>query len=188
MMKELRDEMEVYLKTYMGYKVDPLNPAPETIMLRDIAHALSLICRGNGQCTHFYSVAQHCINAEKEAEARGDSVRICLGCLLHDGAEAYLADLIRPVKQFMPKYYEIEDRFLDVIYTKFGLPDLTEDELAEIKDIDDALLDYDLTELLKEPAPEEGYRLKRTPDIDFCPFEEAEDEYVRLAELLISKL
>ena len=180
--------MEVYLKTYMGYKVDPLDPKPETITLRDIAHALSLICRGNGQCTHFYSVAQHCINAAKEAEVRGDSVRIQLGCLLHDGAEAYLSDLIRPVKQFMPKYYEIEDRFLNVIYSKFGLPDLTEEELEEIKDIDDALLDYDLVELLKEPGPEGGYRLKRIPDLEFVPFEEAQAEYEAIAKRLTERL
>ena len=180
--------MGVYLKTFMGYRVDPLNPEPETITLTDIAHALSLICRANGQGTHFYSVAQHCINAAKEAKERGDSVRVQLGCLLHDGAEAYLADLIRPVTQFMPKYYEIEDNFLNVIYSKFGLPDLTEEELAEIKDVDDALLDYDLVELLKEPAPEAGYRLKRTPDLAFVPFEEAQEEYIRIANSLISEL
>ncbi len=180
--------MDVYLKTFMGYKVDPINPQPETITLTDIAHALSLICRANGQGTHFYSVAQHCINAAKEAGARGDSVRIQLGCLLHDGAEAYLADLIRPVKQFMPKYYEIEDRFLDVIYTKFGLPDLTEEELAQIKDIDDALLDYDLVELLKEPEPKDGYRLKRVPDLAFVPFEEAQKEYEEIAKRLMDEL
>ena len=180
--------MDVYLKTFMGYKVDPINPQPETITLTDIAHALPLICRANGQGTHFYSVAQHCINAAKEAGARGDSVRIQLGCLLHDGAEAYLADLIRPVKQFMPKYYEIEDRFLDVIYTKFGLPDLTEEELAQIKDIDDALLDYDLVELLKEPEPKDGYRLKRVPDLAFVPFEEAQKEYEEIAKRLMDEL
>ena len=74
--------MGVYLKTFMGYRVDPLNPEPETITLTDIAHALSFICRANGQGTHFYSVAQHCINAAKEAKERGDSVRVQLGCLL----------------------------------------------------------------------------------------------------------
>ena len=180
--------MAVYLKSYTGLKVDPLDPKPETITLTDIAHALSLICRANGQSTHFYSVAQHCINAAKEAKAREYSVRVQLGCLLHDGAEAYLADVIRPVKQFMPKYYEIEDKFLSVIYGKFGLPDLSEEELAKIKDVDDALLEYDLVELLKEPMPESGYHLKRIPDLAFVPFEEAQAEYENIAHALAEEL
>ena len=104
-----------YMKTYTGRKVDPVNPAAEDILLEDIAHALSLNCRGNGQVTHFYSVAQHCINAAKEAIARGYSDKVVLACLLHDASEAYLTDLIRPVKIYMPKYQEIEDRFLAVI-------------------------------------------------------------------------
>ena len=187
-LKEVGFTMGVYMKTFTGLKVDPVQPKPEDITLRDIAHALSLICRANGQSKWFYSVGQHCINAYKEAEERGDSDRVILGCLLHDGAEAYLCDLIRPVKVFMPEYSVIEERFLNCVYTRFGLADLTKEELAEIKDVDDALLDYDLVELLQEPMPEGGYRLKRTPDLAFRPFAEVEEEFIRLAETKINKL
>lgn len=174
-----------YLKTYMGNKVDPLSVKAEDITLEDIAHALSLMCRGNGQVVHFYSVGQHCINCAKEAKARGWNERLQLGCLLHDAAEAYMSDLITPIKVYMPQYYEIEDKFLEAVYEKFGLADLTEEEWNMIMEVDRALLTYDLVELLKEPVPDEGYQVVRIPDIDFRPFEEVEKEYKDLAETLL---
>ena len=168
-----------YLKSYTGHKIDPLNPKKEQIELRDIAHALSLLCRGNGQVTHFYSVAQHCINCSLEAKERGESIRIQFGCLLHDASESYLSDVIRPIKQHMPVYYEIEDKFLNAVFEKFGLSDLSEEEKAVIKEIDDCLLDYDLVELLKEEMPAGGYQFVRIPDVSVRPFEEVEEEYYK---------
>ncbi len=182
----MKQEAKNYLKTYMGNKVNPLNVTPKDITLEDIAHALSLLCRGNGQVAHFYSVGQHCINCAKEAAVRGDSVRLQLGCLLHDAAEAYMSDLITPIKVLMPKYYEIEDDFLKAVYAKFGLGDITKEEWEHIMEIDKALLTYDLVELLKEPAPEDALKPVRTPDIAFRPFEEVEEEYKALALRLIA--
>lgn len=177
-----------YMKTYTGRKVDPVNPAAEDILLEDIAHALSLNCRGNGQVTHFYSVAQHCINAAKEAIARGYSDKVVLACLLHDASEAYLTDLIRPVKIYMPKYQEIEERFLAVIYRKFGVGILSDDDKIKVKSVDNDLLEYDLHYLLKEPKPVDGFKCRRDPDLEFVPFEQAEAEYIKLANVYINKL
>ena len=174
------DENNVYMKTYLGRKLNPLHPKDEDINIEDIAHALSYICRGNGQVTHFYSVGQHCINAAKEAVARGESDRVVLASLLHDASEAYMSDVIRPIKQFLPKYKEIEDNFLERVYSRFGLGDLSEEEKKKVKSIDDDLLAYDMCELLGEDMPEEGYRFVRTPDIEFKPFEEVEKEYLEI--------
>lgn len=38
-----------YITTYTGNHFDPINPDPELINIVDIAHALPMICRGNGQ-------------------------------------------------------------------------------------------------------------------------------------------
>jgi 5'-deoxynucleotidase YfbR-like HD superfamily hydrolase len=73
--------------------MDPRCASLDQIDERDIAHALSLVCRANGHFPHFFSVAQHSINCMKEAAARGYSTRVQLGCLLHDGSEAYLSDI-----------------------------------------------------------------------------------------------
>ena len=51
-----------YITTYTGKHFEPSNPDPEMIRIEDIAHALSLICRGNGHVKTFWSVGQHCIN------------------------------------------------------------------------------------------------------------------------------
>lgn len=184
----MKKESNNYLKTYMGNKVDPLEVAAEDITLEDIAHALSLMCRGNGQVVHFYSVGQHCINCAKEAKARGWNERLQLGCLLHDAAEAYMSDLITPIKVHMPQYYEIEDRFLKAVYEKFGLSDLSKEEWDMIMDVDRALLTYDLVELLKEPVPEEGYRVVRIPEIALRSFEEVEEEYKSIAQSLLNDI
>ncbi len=78
---------------HSGTYVTPLSPKTEQIHMDDIAHALSLICRGNGHYKHFYSVAQHCVNCVTEARARGWSRRVQLACLMHDGSEALLEEL-----------------------------------------------------------------------------------------------
>ena len=174
------DESKVYMKTYLGNKLNPLDPKEEDIKIEDIAHALSYICRGNGQVTHFYSVGQHCINAAKEAEARNESYRVKLASLLHDASEAYMSDVIRPIKQFLPKYKEIEENFLEKVYNRFGLGELTDEEKTKVKSIDDALLDYDMAMLLAEDKPEGGFRFVRTPDIEFKVFEEVEKEYLEI--------
>ena len=76
--------MSEFITTYTGKHFKPTDPNPELIDIPDIAHALSLICRGNGHVKTFWSVGQHCICCAKEAAARGLSDRMVLACLLHD--------------------------------------------------------------------------------------------------------
>ena len=66
------------MNTYSGRKFDPMKIASEDVYLEDIAHALSLVCRGGGQIRWFYSVGQHSINCAHEALARGWSDRMAL--------------------------------------------------------------------------------------------------------------
>jgi hypothetical protein len=47
--------------TYSGIEFSPGFLQIENIDIKDIAHALSRICRFNGHIKKFYSVAQHCI-------------------------------------------------------------------------------------------------------------------------------
>ena len=44
------------MTTYSGRKFDPMQMTPGDVYIEDIAHALSLLCRGGGQLTNFYSV------------------------------------------------------------------------------------------------------------------------------------
>lgn len=94
----------------------------------DIAHSLSLMTKANGYCSHFYSVAQHSIHCYMEAKSRGYSKQVQLGCLLHDASESYISDLTRPVKRNMPEYFAIEKKLQSIIYDRFWLADLSDEE------------------------------------------------------------
>ena len=111
--------MSDYITTYTGKHIDPVHPISDLICIEDIAHALSLICRGNGQVKTFFSVGQHCINCAREALARGYSNRIAFACLLHDASECYLSDVPRPFKKTLTGYKEQEENLLNLIYQKY---------------------------------------------------------------------
>ena len=101
--------MSEYITTYTGQHFEPTNPDPELIRIEDIAHALSMICRGNGHVKTFWSVGQHCICCAREAAARGLSNRMVLACLLHDASECYMSDVPTPFKNELPEYQEQEE-------------------------------------------------------------------------------
>lgn len=172
--------MTDYIATFTGRHMIPTRPVSDDIDIRDIAHALSMICRGNGQLRVFFSVGQHCVLCAEEAHARGFSDRIVLACLLHDASEAYLSDVPRPFKKLLTQYHEWEAQLLHVIYTKFIGSDLTEEEEKILKRIDDDLLYYDLVDLLNEPQEQEPPVLHVEISREFVPFEVIEHRYLEL--------
>lgn len=180
--------MSDYIRTSSGVKFYPLNPDPQGILIEDIAHALSLLCRGNGHVKVFFSVGQHCIHCAKEAEQRGYSTRLILACLLHDASEAYLSDITRPVKQHLQDYCRYEKHLLEVIYKKFLGSPLSQEEQKLVKIIDDDMLYYDLRDLLNEFVNKSvsGQEPKTAPVMysSFSykerSFKEVEEEYLSL--------
>lgn len=135
------------IRTYTGIFMDPFHIKSEEIRIEDIAHALSMMVRANGHLNSFFSIAQHCLNCAAEAKSRGLSKRIQLLCLLHDAAECYIADVPRPVKHRLEGYAAIEQRVTEVVFDAFGLSGMTEEELAHVGDIDDAMLYYEFEAL-----------------------------------------
>lgn len=176
--------MSNYITTYTGLHFYPTEPNPDGLRMEDIAHALSLLCRGNGHTKTFFSVGQHCLHCAREAQARGYSRRVALACLLHDASEAYLSDVPRPFKQSMPQYRVLENRLLDVIYTKFLGAPLTDEDAALVKQIDDDMLYFDLRALLNEPSNEPEPEMKSAFSYDVLPFETVEREYLELYKKL----
>ena len=172
--------MSNYITTYTGKHFEPTNPDPAAICIEDIAHALSLITRGNGHVKTFWSVGEHCLCCAKEAVARGLSDRLVLAGLLHDASECYMSDIPRPFKRELPEYCKYENHLLDLIYEKFLGGTLTAEEQAQLKAIDDALLWYDLTILLGEQLRGEEPKLKVMPDYTVRPFAEVEQEYLEM--------
>ncbi len=172
-----------YMTTYTGENFSPIKPEVDKINIKDIAHALSMLCRGNGHLKHFYSVAQHSVNCCLEAKARGHSKKVQLMCLIHDASEGYIADITRPVKAHLSDYLVYEEILQNVIYKKYILDNITENDLFEMKEIDDAVLYYELNRLMSIGGHEEPKLLSEI-NIEFTPFEIIENKFLELFEEL----
>lgn len=171
--------MTNYILTYTKTKFYPLQPVVADIKIEDIAHSLSLMTRANGHFKHFYSVAQHAINCYKEAKARGYSERVQLGCLLHDARESYISDLTRPVKCQLTEYFAIEEKLQRMIYEKYGLGNLSEEEQLLIRNVDDVLLYHEFIALMGIPlAPELPPKIFIEHDFSQRDFINVENEFV----------
>lgn len=172
--------MADYITTYTGIHFYPTEPDPEGICIEDIAHALSLLCRGNGHVSTFWSVGQHCIICAREAAAREWPDRLVLACLLHDASECYLSDVPRPFKAELAGYRDHEDRLLQMIYTRYLGSPLSKEERSRVREVDDGALYYDLRNLLHNELKERDPHFHVLPDYDIHPFEEVENEYLEL--------
>ncbi len=101
--------MTNWMETYTGKRLDVMDFKAIDMRLGDIAHALSNLCRFNGHCRVFYSVAEHSVRVSIHAESVALRLKEPLNTplfvaqcamfgLLHDAAEAYLGDIVRPTK------------------------------------------------------------------------------------------
>jgi len=132
-----------WIQTYTGIQFWPLDPLPHEIEIEDIAHALSLICRYAGHCSRFYSVAQHSILVSHFVPKK-----LALTGLLHDASEAYISDIPKPVKNFLPDYAIIEKAIEIAIAERYHLPFPIP---KEVKHIDMVMLKTEVRDLMVIP-------------------------------------
>ena len=104
-----------------GLYLDLANPKPDQFKFSDIAGGLSKICRFGGQCEYFYSVAEHSYHCAMQANADGLSVESQRALLLHDAAEAFIGDIVKPLRIMLPDYAAVESRMEDCIAFGFGI-------------------------------------------------------------------
>jgi 5'-deoxynucleotidase YfbR-like HD superfamily hydrolase len=90
-----------WILTRSGRRFDLLAPKADQVCTLDIAHALSQLCRFNGHTSRHYSVAQHSLLVASIVPAEHQ-----LAALLHDATEAYVGDMVRPLKLGMREFYE----------------------------------------------------------------------------------
>jgi hypothetical protein len=130
------------MRTFTGKMIDPFDPNPALICIEDIAHALSQINRFGGHTHRPYSVAEHSVLGTYFV-SRGNELEF----LLHDATEAYIGDLIRPLKtrpQFA-FFNDVERHVWNVIAEKFSV---SRKLPQEIHDIDARLCVTELRDLL----------------------------------------
>lgn len=114
-----------WIQTYTGrvFDFNCFDPGGDTYFenpeacLTDICQSLSLINRYNGHTKFPYSVAHHSLNLAKCLP------NLAIYALLHDCHEAYLGDIVAPVKNYLqPEYKELVERINRAIYRCFKIP------------------------------------------------------------------
>lgn len=161
--------------TISGEKFFPLDPRPEDVRIADIARGLSMTCRYAGQVKKFYSVSEHCVLVSRHVPPE-----FALEGLLHDSAEAYIGDMIRPLKHQveMAEFRRAEAAIEACVAERFGLK-VTPEAKRAIKEIDDRILVDEITALSAMPS----FYLDSPPLRDKQPLGvEIEGCYPRLAE------
>ncbi|CAN0065776.1 unnamed protein product, partial [Chrysoparadoxa australica] len=139
-----------YFNTASGEKISILNPSVESIHLEDIAHALSNLCRFGGHTPYFYSVAQHSLLVMRLAEHANESDQVQLAALMHDATEAYVSDMIKPIKEIIgTPYEELEAGFEKVISFKF---DIDPADFKKVKQYDRTVLEIEHATFFKKEA------------------------------------
>lgn len=126
------------IRTHSGKLVDLTQILPSDILIGDIAHALANICRYGGHPEKFYSVAQHSLRV-----ARKCPDEFALEGLLHDAAEAYIGDLVKPLKILLGEpVAKLEREIEQAIAIEFNLTfpwpacvKVADDELLRIEQI-----------------------------------------------------
>ena len=118
-----------YYKDYMwsrtGHNIYIRNPKPDDFDVETIATVLSRICRFGGHTIKFYSVAEHSVRVCNLMAANGYDNSYLRHALAHDFSEAFLGDVIRPIKydpSVLSVYKPIEEKFMRVIARKFNFP------------------------------------------------------------------
>ena len=147
---------DVWVLTGHGKRFYLAEPDASLIDINDIANTLANICRFNGRTRSFYSVAQHSILV---SEICADDP---LAGLLHDAAEAYIGDVIRPLKKLLKGVTEIETaitreigRALNVDFERLRHARIKHaDRVALATEIRDLMPDWpENTEPRSEPEP-----------------------------------
>ena len=107
-----------------------------------------------------------------------------LACLLHDASEAYISDIIRPVKAHLSNYLEIEEMIMNVIWEKFNLNDLSSEEHMMWKQIDNDILSAELPVLFPGEKNHPTVPLQSAPDLEEHPFRDMEKQFLAFAHQL----
>ena len=139
--------MQVTRTTFSGILFDILDPESDDFRITDIAHHLSMESRFGGSTIFFYSVAQHSVYLSHIVP---DDFK--LAALLHDGTEAYLRDIPRPIKVILPEYVAIEQLLGARLALAFNLP-VNVFEAPQITAYDEMMMCIEAASLLANPEP-----------------------------------
>jgi 5'-deoxynucleotidase YfbR-like HD superfamily hydrolase len=115
-----------------------------------------MICRFNGNTTCHYSVAEHSLWVESKV-----SNQFKKQALMHDASEAYIADIMRPIKKVLPGYNDLEEAIMMAIASKYGFDWPMS---PEVKEADDRMLMTEKRDLILKTDWDWG--------VDYVPYDD----------------
>lgn len=179
--------MSPWIQTASGLKFPLIDINPDAILIDDIAHALSMLCRFNGQCLRYYSVAEHSVHVSYEI-----APELAMLGLMHDAAEAYLGDVPSPLKRELRDFRDIEDNLIRAIGVKFGFshPEKGTEDDRELKRADvQLLIDEKVAIMAPEPEawPPEAPPVKDAGRVECWPPEIAKAKFMERFHELTGK-
>jgi uncharacterized protein len=136
-----------WMGTWSGARFWPLDPHPRDFHLGDIAHHLSMTCRYGGAVQRFYSVAEHSVLVSLFV-----APEYAKEALLHDASEAYVGDLIRPLKHQpeLKAFRDAEDRIYPMVMAAFNVTS-TPESRAAISEVDNRIVVDETQALMRSP-------------------------------------
>jgi len=126
------------MTTFTGKWINPFYMTPDDLEIRDIAHHLSNICRYNGATNKFYSVAEHSLLIARQLSHYNQPANYVMTGLMHDACEAYLGDIITPIKGFIPDFKHLENQLQAMIYDWCGCG-MDYNALMAVSDLDERI-------------------------------------------------
>lgn len=165
-----------------GCYLDLADPQCDHFTIEDIAGGLSKICRFGVQIDCFYSVAEHAYWCATQAGHDGLPEFVVAAVLMHDAAEAFIGDVVKPLKLMLTDFSKIEDRIERVIEHKFGVDFRTHKN--NIRKIDHEMLIAERRAMFSaDDVQWSGEETVRRLDVDFQKWipSQAERHFLRMA-------
>lgn len=179
--------------TISGNLFWPLDARASEVRIEDAAHALSMMCRFAGHLNQFYSVAQHSVLVSELIEPQTPYAQL-VG-LTHDVSEAYLVDIPRPIKKFLPAYKRIESKLQLVVAEAFNInrtKSKTDYDSQWLKDADNKALAIEAHNFVNDPRKlwsiEAQFGYKITTKIDAWTPDEARKQFMKRYKTIMHKI
>lgn len=175
---------DFWFQTHSGRVIDLKKIKPDDIIIADIAHALSNICRFGGHAKSYYSIAQHSIHVSRMTGPRSK-----LAALLHSASAAYFGEINRPLKQLpiFAEFVRAERDLQAFIEKKFGVS-VDERDRLDIEKAEHRALSTEARDFMFQPKP--GYwtqaQADPSPILAAAPHEAKKMFLNRFEELMVA--
>lgn len=116
------------IRTFTGRDFDFEKPMASNIDIVDIAWALSNIQRFGGHAFGSCTVAEHSV-----AVSYLVSPENAFWGLMHDATEAYVGDIVAPLKQLLPEFSKYEEIAREAIFLRYRSHFIRREEPGEVK-------------------------------------------------------